>query len=104
VWAEALIGVRLADSPIRATRRRAQLEVLRKHAGIEAFACETAEHYADIYAELSAQGTLIPQNDIAVAATCRMLSFGALVGPRDEAHFRLVPGLEVHVMSAAGSA
>jgi predicted nucleic acid-binding protein len=54
--------------------------------------------------ERSAQETLIPQNDIAVAATCRMLSFGALVGPRDEAHFRLVPGLEVHVMSAAGSA
>jgi predicted nucleic acid-binding protein len=103
VWAEALIGVRLADSPVRAARRRAHLEVVRKHAGIEAFTRKTAAHYADIYAELSAQGTLIPQNDIAVAATCRMLGFGALVGPRDEAHFRLVPGLEVHVMSAAGS-
>lgn len=103
VWAEALIGVRLADSPGRAARRRAHLEAVRRHAGIEVFTRETAEHYADIYAELSAQGTLIPQNDIAVAATCRMLGFGVLVGPRDEVHFRRVPGLEVHVVSAAGS-
>jgi predicted nucleic acid-binding protein len=100
VWAEALIGVRLADSPARAARRRAHLEVVRLHAGIEPFTAEIAEHYADIFAELSAAERPIPQNDIAVAATGRALKFGVLVGPGDEAHFRCVPGLEVRVVSA----
>ena len=29
VWAEALIGVRMANSAVRASRRRAQLEAIR---------------------------------------------------------------------------
>ena len=33
---------------------------------------------------LSEHGALIPQNDMAVAATCRALGYGVLVGPRDE--------------------
>jgi predicted nucleic acid-binding protein len=100
VWAEALVGVRLANSPLRAARRRAHLAAIRRQADIEPFTAEAAEHYADIYAELSQHGALIPQNDIAVAATCRWLGFGVLVGPRDESHFRRVPGLDVHVISA----
>jgi len=44
---------------------------------------------------------LIPQNDIAVAATARTLGFGVLVGPADEAHFRSVAGLEVRVLGAS---
>ena len=99
VWAEALIGARLADSPARAARRRAHLEAVRSQAKIEPFTPEAAEHYADIYAELSKLGALIPQNDIAVAATGRLLGFGVLVGPQDEEHFRRVPGLAVHVVS-----
>jgi len=102
VWAEALIGVRLADSPARAARRRAHLEALRRRAGIVPFSPEMAEHYADIYAELSKLGSLIPQNDIAVAATGRLLGYAVLVGPRDEDHFRRVPGLEVCVISHEG--
>jgi len=100
VWAEALIGVRLADSPSRAARRRAHLEAVRQHAEIEPFTPEVAEHYADIYAELSERGAMIPQNDLTVAATCRALGFGVLVGPRDEEHFRRVEGLDVTVVSA----
>lgn len=100
VWAEALIGVRLADSAARAARRRAHLEVVRLHADIEPFTAEIAEHYADIFAELSAAGGLIPQNDIAVAATCRALKFGVLVGAADEAHFRRIANLRVHVLPA----
>ena len=99
VWAEALIGARMADTPARAARRRAHLEALRGQAEVEPFGPEAAEHYADIYAELSRLGALIPQNDIAVAATGRLLGFGVLVGPRDEEHFRRVPGLTVHVIS-----
>lgn len=100
VWAEALIGARLAGSAPRAARRRAHLEAIRLQTEIEPFTPEIAEHYADIYAELSQIGLLIPQNDIAVAATCRALECGVLVGPNDEEHFRRVRGLEVHVIVA----
>jgi predicted nucleic acid-binding protein len=99
VWAEALIGVRMADSPARAARRRAHLEAIRMHTGIEPFSTAMAEHYADIYVELSARGALIPQNDMAVAATARELRFGVLVGPNDEAHFRRVQGIRVKVIA-----
>jgi tRNA(fMet)-specific endonuclease VapC len=101
VWAEALVGVRLADSAMRAARRMAHLESLRRAMGIEPFTGETAAHYADIYAELSLSGMMIPQNDIAVAATARSLKFGVLVGPTDEAHFRRISGLEVRVLSTS---
>jgi predicted nucleic acid-binding protein len=103
VWAEALAGVRLADSAARAARRMARLEALRRVMGIEPFTAETAEHHADIFAELTQDGTMIPQNDIAVAATARCLGFGILVGPRDEAHFRRIAGLEVRVLNLNGS-
>jgi predicted nucleic acid-binding protein len=99
VWAEALAGVRLADSATRAARRLARLESLRRVMGIEPFTAETAEHHADIFAELSQSGLMIPQNDIAVAATARCLNCGVLVGPKDEAHFRRISGLDVRVLS-----
>ena len=99
VWAEALIGVRMADSAARGARRRAHLETIRMHTGIEPFSAAIAEHYADIYTELSARGALIPQNDMAVAATARELGFGVLVGPEDEAHFRRVAGVQVEVIT-----
>ena len=98
VWAEALTGVRLADSAIRAAKRMRRLESLRQIMGVEPFTDRTAEHHADIFAELSAAGTMIPQNDISVAATARSISFGVLVGPGDEAHFRCVSDLEVRVL------
>lgn len=98
VWAETLAGVRLADSAIRAARRLARLEALRKLLGVQPFTAETAEHHADIFAELSAEGIMIPQNDICVAATARQLGMGVLVGPKDEAHFRRVKGLLVRVL------
>lgn len=98
VWAEALIGVRFASDATRAARRLARLEAIRKVTGIEDFTPVVAEHYADIFSDLSRRGRLIPQNDIAVAATARTLGFGVLVGPADEAHFRQVPELEVRVL------
>ena len=99
VWAEALAGVRLADSAARAARRMARLEALRRVMGIEPFTVETAEHHADIFAELTQSGMMIPQNDIAVAATARCLGCGVLVGPKDEAHFRRIAGLEVRILT-----
>lgn len=99
VWAEALIGVRLAKDAARAARRLARLEAVRKVTGIEDFTPLIAEHYADIFSELSRAGRLIPQNDIAVAATALSMGFGVLVGPADEVHFRLVPSLDVRVLA-----
>lgn len=100
VWAEALAGVRLADSAARAARRMAWLETLRRVMGVEPFTAETAEHHADIFAELTQSGMMIPQSDIAVAATARCLGCGVLVGPRDEAHFRRIAGLDVMLLVA----
>lgn len=100
VWAEALTGVRRADSAMRAAKRMSFLEKIRRRVGVEPFTEETAEHFADIYAELAAGGLMIPQNDIAVAATARSLGFGVLVGPKDEVHFRRIEGLEVRVLKA----
>ena len=101
VWAEALAGVRLADSAQRAARRLARLEALRRVMGVEPFTAETAEHHADIFAELTHSGTMIPQNDLMVAATARCLGCGVLVGPKDEAHFRRVSGLIVKVLATS---
>jgi hypothetical protein len=42
---------------------------------------------------------MISQNDMAVAATARCLNCGVLVGPKDEAHFRRVAGLEVRILT-----
>ena len=58
-----------------------------------------AERWADIVAALRISGTPIPSNDAQVAATALGLEFGVLVGPADEAQFRKVPGLSVHVLS-----
>ena len=103
VWAEALIGVRLAATSRQAAQRRARLEALRSVTQIEPFTPQVAEHYADIYSELSAAGTLIPQNDIAVAATARATGFGVLVGLHDERHYRQVRDLRVQVLHISSS-
>jgi predicted nucleic acid-binding protein len=96
VWAEALIGVRMADMAIRAAQRRSRLEALRRMLEMQPFTSDIAEHYANIYAELTQAGAMIPQNDIA-----RSLRFGVLVGPKDEIHFRKVAGLDVRVLTSA---
>jgi predicted nucleic acid-binding protein len=100
VWAEALAGVRLADSPGRAARRLARLEAIRRLTGVEPFDERIAVHHADIFAELHQQGTLIPQNVMQVAATARSLGFGVLIGPGEEAHFRRVNGLVIRVLNS----
>jgi tRNA(fMet)-specific endonuclease VapC len=95
VWAELRVGVHLADTRARAVARSAKFELAKVEFGISPFSEEAAEHYAEIYAALSNAGRKIPSNDIAVAATARALGFGVLVGPRDESHFRAIPGLRV---------
>ena len=99
VWAELLAGVRMAGTPDRAAHRRARLEQLRLHVPLVPFDAAIAENYADIFAECLRNGRMIPQNDMAVAATARRLGYVVLVSKRDEAHFRRVEGLKVVTLS-----
>ena len=82
VWAEAMIGVRMAETPTRAVTRRKRLDTLRSALGIQPFTAKAAGHYAEIHSTLSRAGRMIRANDIAVAATARALGGGVLVVPR----------------------
>ena len=101
VFAELLVGVKMADSRRRAAARRAKIDALLATMPIVEFSQAQAERWADLYARLSRSGKLIPANDLAVAATALELEYGVLVGPVDEAHFRRVPNLRVVVLGAA---
>ena len=100
VYAELLVGVELAADRARAVARRAKIDALLSRVPLVEFDATTAAHWAELFAMLSRGGHLIPANDLAVAATARALGFGVLVGPRDETHFRPVPGLRVEALSA----
>lgn len=98
VYAELLVGVRLAESPARAAGRRSKIDALVSRIPIIDFGPAVAERWAELFATLSREGRLIPANDLAVAATALHLGFGVLVGPGDEVHFRRIPGLRVELL------
>ncbi len=98
VYAELLVGVQLADSPERAAGRRARVEGFVAKLPVVDFTREIAEQWTELFAVLSRAGEMIPSNDLAVAATARQLDFGVLIGPRDERHYRRVPGLRCEVL------
>jgi predicted nucleic acid-binding protein len=98
VYAELVVGVGLADTPLRSAARRAKITALVARVPLVEFGREIAERWAGLFAMLSRRGVLIPANDLAVAATALHLDFGVLVGPRDEVHFHRVPGLRVEVL------
>lgn len=100
VCAELLVGVHLAEGTARAESRRARIRALLSRLPVVEFTVAIAEQWAELFATLSRRGHLIPANDLAVAATARHLGFGVVVGPRDEGHFRAVPGLRVEVLRA----
>ena len=99
VYAELLAGVELAGSVQRATARRAQIAAVTAVFPVVEFGRAFAERWAELYALLRRRGEAIPANDLQVAATAVELGFGVLVGSRDEAHFRRVPGLRVEVLA-----
>ena len=100
VYAELLVGVKMADSRRRAAARRAKIDALLSMIPIVDFGPAEAERWADLYGRLSRAGELIPANDLVVAATALELEYGVLVGPTDEAHFRRVPNLRLVVLGA----
>ena len=98
VLAELLVGVRMADTAKRAATRQRKVEALLNRVAVVPFDRFVAERWADLFAYLRSNGTVIPSNDLCVAATALHLDFGVLVGPRDEGHFRCVPELRVEVL------
>jgi predicted nucleic acid-binding protein len=101
VYAELLVGVRLAVHPDRVANRQARVEALVSRFPIVDFTCETAARWADLFATVSRSGTMIPSNDLAIAATALQLGFAVLVGPKDERHYARVPGLRCERLPAA---
>ena len=99
VYAELLAGVSLTGDPVRAAERRAKVAAVAAAFPIVEFGRVFAERWAEIVGAFRVSGTPISSNDAQVAATALGLGFGVLVGPADEAHFRRVPGLIVHVLS-----
>lgn len=93
VYAELLVGVHLADSPLRSARRQARVDALVALCPIVEFDGAIAERWARSFSTLSRAGRMIPANDLAVAATALHLDYGVLVGPNDEAHYRRIEGL-----------
>jgi predicted nucleic acid-binding protein len=99
VYAELLVGVRLADSRSRADGRRLRIEALVARCPVVEFDRSIAERWADLFASLNRRGQMIPANDLAVAATALHLEYAVLVGPAGEEHFHRVDGLECVVLS-----
>ncbi len=95
VYAELQVGVRLADTPARASSRRARIEALVSRLPVVEFDRAIADRWADLFAVLTKTGKMIPANDLMVAATALQLDFGVLLGPRGEAHYDAVPGLHL---------
>jgi len=98
VYAELLSGVLLADTPARASQRRAKVDALAAVVPLVPFDRNVATRWADLFTRMRAAGRLIPSNDLMVAATALTLEAGVLVGPAEERHFRKVPDLRVVVL------
>ena len=98
VLAELLLGVHLASGEARAEDRRGKIEALLDRAPVIPFDEAVASRWAEVFVSLQRAGAPIPSNDLSVAATALVLGYGVLVGRRDEAHFRRVPGLRVETL------
>lgn len=77
VCAELLAGVHLASSAARAASRRAKIQALVATVPVVDFGLAIAERWAELFAALTRQGSLIPANDLAGAATALHLGFAA---------------------------
>ncbi len=101
VYAELMVGVLLADTESRALSRRARIEAIVARCPVVDFDRAIAERWANLFADLSRSGRMIPANDLAVAATALHLDYGVLTGPDGEEHFGRVPGLTCRVIGSS---
>lgn len=71
-----------------------EFENFLSHANILDCSRSVADKYGKIFAELRKKGSLIPVNDIWIAASC--ITFDRTLATRD-AHFQKVPGLKIEM-------
>lgn len=90
---ELLLGVHLANSQKRRSRRLAFVESLLNLLPVFDFTSETARVHAEIHASLRQRGALIGTHDLIVAATA--LQHGCAVVTGNYQEFNRVPGLDV---------
>lgn len=90
---ELLVGVNLADSEERRTRRLAFVEGLMTILPVLDFTSETARVHAEIHASLRQRGALIGAYDLIIAATALQHDYALLTF--NEQEFNRVPGLKV---------
>ena len=95
VYAELQVGVRLADTPARAASRSARIEALVSRLPVVEFDRAIAERWAELFALLTRAGSMIPANDLSIAATAVHLGYAVLLGPKGEGHYEKVRGLRV---------
>jgi predicted nucleic acid-binding protein len=95
VWAEMLVGIRMARTADVAARRRARMEELRLHVPLIPFNAAIAEHYADIFAECIRDGRMIPQNHMAVSRHRQAFRVSCAGESQGRIRFRCVQGLLV---------
>src|SRR5262245_22881630 len=100
VLAELWIGIRLSENEKMRKNRLAKVRSLQEATISMPFTEEVAPTYASLHADLRKKGKQIPSNDLAVAAMAIHFGYRVLIGTSDEAHFRVVPGLEVLVLRA----
>jgi predicted nucleic acid-binding protein len=96
--AELWIAVELSLDERQRARRREKVERVTSLAAIRPFDGEVAPTYARLYAALRRGGAMIPENDLAVAATALHEGHDLVVGASDEKHFRRVPDLRLIVI------
>jgi tRNA(fMet)-specific endonuclease VapC len=87
--AALLYGVQLSS---RKKENRAAVDVLTRHLSVLDWSRNSAEHYAEIRADLKKKGQLIGSNDLMIAAHAR--SLGAIVVTNNVKDFRRVKGLQ----------
>ena len=95
VYAELQVGVRLADTPARAASRRARIEALVSRLPVVEFDRAIGERWAELFTLLTRAGSMIPANDLSIAATAVHLGYAVLLGPKGEGHYEKVRGLRV---------
>lgn len=95
VYAELHVGAHLAGDDRRGDQRRTRIAALASRVPVVEFDRAIAERWAALFADLTRAGTMIPANDLQVAATARHLDFDVLLGPRGDAHFSKIPSLGV---------
>jgi tRNA(fMet)-specific endonuclease VapC len=91
--AELAHGIHRANTPQLSQSRPAFLDDLKATVAIYPITADTAELIAEIHAESSRQGIVIPFDDLLIGACA--LERGFAVATRNQRHFQKIPGLKI---------